>query len=85
LEGFTHQASFIYLDEKAKDVSISNTVQEYLSLQKEVIFGITSAPVNGWLIRLLGYKAEQLHDCLKEVNQIITTAIHKKEITSYAS
>jgi urease accessory protein len=77
LEGFTHQASFIYLDERADCREISNAVHEYLSLQKEMISGITSAPVNGLLIRLLGYKAEQLHDCLKAIHKIIYATIDK--------
>lgn len=77
LEGFTHQASFIYLDEKAGCLEISNAIHEYLSLQKEMISGITSAPVNGLLIRLLGYKAEQLHDCLKAIHKIISATINK--------
>lgn len=77
LEGFTHQASFIYLDEKADCIEMSNAVHEYLSVQKEMIFGITSAPLNGLLIRLLGNKAEQLHECLKAISKIISAIINK--------
>lgn len=77
LEGFTHEASLICLDEKADGMEISNAVHEYLSLQKEMIFGITSAPVNGLLIRLLGYKAEQLHECLKAISKIISATTNK--------
>lgn len=71
LEGFTHQASFIFLDEKTNCVDAADTIHEYLSLQQEIIFGITAAPANGLIIRLLGYKAEQLHDCLKAIVKII--------------
>jgi urease accessory protein len=71
LEGFTHQASFIFLNEKTACVEAANTIHEYLSLQQEIMFGITAAPVNGLIIRLLGYKAEQLHDCLKAIVRII--------------
>ncbi|MEI9912361.1 MAG: urease accessory protein UreD [Bacteroidota bacterium] len=71
LEGFTHQASFIFLDEKTNCVDAADTIHEYLSLQPEVIFGITAAPANGLIIRLLGYKAEQLHDCLKAIVKTI--------------
>lgn len=81
LEGFTHQASFIYVDEKADCIAANNALYEYLSLQKEIVFGITSAPVNGLLIRLLGYKASQLYDCLHEINRILSTFIHKKDTT----
>jgi urease accessory protein len=79
LEGFTHQASFIYADEKADCIAANNALYEYLSIQKEIGFGITQAPVNGLLIRLLGYKASQLYDCLHGINAILSTFIHKKE------
>jgi urease accessory protein len=71
LEGFTHQASFIFLDERTDCVDVADTIHEYLSLQNEIVFGITAAPVNGLIIRLLGYKAEQLHECLKATTKII--------------
>jgi urease accessory protein len=71
LEGFTHQASFIFLDEKTNCADAAGTIHDYLSLQQEIAFGITAAPANGLIIRLLGYKAEQLHDCLKAIVKII--------------
>jgi urease accessory protein len=71
LEGFTHQASFIFLDERTDCIVATDTIHEYLSLQQEIIFGITAAPVNGLIIRLLGYKAEQLYDCLNAITKII--------------
>jgi urease accessory protein len=70
LEGFTHQASFIFLDEKTDCITTADTIYEYLSSQSEIVFGITAAPVNGLIVRLLGYKAEQLHDCLKAIAKI---------------
>jgi urease accessory protein len=75
LEGFTHQASFIFLDERIDCIDVADTIHEYLSLQQEIIFGITAAPVNGLIIRLLGYKAEQLHDLLKAIVKIIESEI----------
>lgn len=71
LEGFTHQASFIFLDEKTDCIDAADTIHEYLSLQQEIVFGITTPTANGLIIRLLGYKAEQLHDCLKAITKII--------------
>ena len=79
LEGFTHQASFIYIDEKTDYIEISDAVHEYLFLEKEIEFGITVPSVNGLIIRILGYKAEQLYDCLKTVSKIISATINKKE------
>jgi urease accessory protein len=74
LEGFTHQASFIFLNEKTDCIVAADTIHEYLSLQSEIVFGITAAPVNGLILRLLGYKAEQLQDCLKVITKIIERA-----------
>lgn len=78
LEGFTHQASFICINEKAKFMEIGDAAYEYLSLQKEIEFGITSPPVNGLILRILGYKAEQLFECLKAINKLMSAAINKK-------
>ncbi|MFP5042318.1 urease accessory protein UreD [Parasediminibacterium sp. JCM 36343] len=67
LEGFTHQASLIFLDENADCIPLSDGIYEYLSQQKGIAFGVTAAPINGLIIRILGYKAEQLYDCLKAI------------------
>jgi urease accessory protein len=83
LEGFTHQASFIFLDERTNYVDAADTIYEYLSLQPEIVFGITAGMVNGLIIRLLGYKAEQMHDCLKAITKIIehqTKTINPKAV-----
>jgi urease accessory protein len=78
LEGFTHQASFIFLDEATDCIAVADSAHEYLLLQGEIVFGITAAPVNGLIIRLLGYKAEQLHDQLKAITKIIDQATKKR-------
>ena len=67
LEGYTHQASLIFVREK---VTISNLIQklvEDLSLHNDISFGVTELPVNGLIVRLLGHKAEQLFDLLKSI------------------
>lgn len=67
LEGYTHMASLIYLAEAINVVSATEQITAQLQLQPDLLFGITAAPVNGIIIRLLGNKAEQLYDCLKSV------------------
>jgi urease accessory protein len=85
LEGFTHQASFIFLEEKTDCTDAADTIHEYLSLQNEIVSGITTAPANGLIIRLLGYKAEQLHDHLKAVARILSKKTKtKNSIAAYA-
>jgi urease accessory protein len=67
LEGFTHQASLIYLHTTTPVKPLIEQLTERLAGQNEIVFGITEAPVNGLIIRILGNKAEQLHDCLKTI------------------
>jgi urease accessory protein len=85
LEGFTHQASFIFLDEKTDCINVADNIHDYLSLQHEIVFGITAAPANGLIIRILGYKAEQLHDCLKAIAKIAELSTKTiNTVTAYA-
>jgi urease accessory protein len=65
LQGFTHQASLIYLNEHADIKKIMARLTDILTAQEDISFGITAAPVNGIIIRIMGQKAEQLFDCLK--------------------
>lgn len=71
LEGFTHQASFIYLQEDADIKHLQTTLLELLAEEKNIDYGITITPVNGLLIRLLGHGAEQLHKLLIKLNRQI--------------
>ena len=79
LEGYTHQATFIFLKE---DISVNDFIKgisKYLSTENEIAFGISAAPVSGFIVRLLGQKAEQLHACLKLIAQKIITPQKKLE------
>jgi urease accessory protein len=67
MEGYTHQASLIMLDAALDIASAKETIAGLLSLKEGIEFGITAAHINGLIIRILGNKAEQLLDCLKEV------------------
>jgi urease accessory protein len=77
MEGFTHQASLIFLNEALPVNEVSNTVYDFLSLQGEITFGVSTAPVNGLLVRILGYKAEQLYDCIKAIAALISDEVTK--------
>lgn len=76
LQGFTHQASLIYLNEEADIKKIMAQLTEILTAQKDTSFGITAAPVNGLIIRILGQKAEQLFDCLKMIAGLLPLNAH---------
>lgn len=71
LEGFTHQASFMYLCDDDLLSAKMDAVHQYLTLQLSIEFGVSKTPVSGFLVRILGYKAEQLHDCLREIASMI--------------
>ena len=64
MEGYTHQASLIYLDRNKVQKKLTEVIGSFLSMQHNITFGITAAPANGIIIRILGYQAEQLHHCL---------------------
>ncbi len=67
MEDFSHQANFIFLNEKAAIKRLIDQAADWLTLQPEVTFGITALARNGFVLRLLGHKAESLYDCLKGI------------------
>jgi urease accessory protein len=71
MEGYTHQASLIITDEGMNTVSAKEIIAELLGNIDDIDFGITAAPINGIIIRILGNKAEQLHDCLKKIAALL--------------
>lgn len=71
LQGYTHQASLIYLSENAEIKGLIPRLYTLLSAEKGINTGITSAPVNGLVVRILGQKAEQLFDCLKLIAGVL--------------
>ncbi len=73
LEGFTHQASMIWLQENADIKNMQRLLVDLLSTEKNIEAGITAAPVKGLIIRLLGNGSEQLYNCLLRLNTILQT------------
>jgi len=73
LEGYTHQASLIYINETAAVSTIVSELTDLLSTYKEIEFGVSALPVNGVIVRLLGYKGEQLHSIQKQIAAYLTT------------
>ena len=76
LEGFTHQATMIWLSQKADVKKIQQQLMELLSTEKNIETAITAASANGLIIRLLGNGAEQLYDCLQRINQTLKKILH---------
>lgn len=67
LEGFTHQASLLYLNEQAPLSTLRETIRTYLEQQPGILSGISTTPAHGLMVRLLGQQGEQLHTCLKTI------------------
>jgi urease accessory protein len=63
-EGYSHQAGFIFIDPTADISQITSEIQKMLQALPGICFGVSSLPVNGLIVRLLGNKGEQLYDCL---------------------
>lgn len=66
LEGFTHQASFLFIKENLPIIAVINHIYAELIDLKNIEFGISELPVGGFILRILGYKAEQLYTILQD-------------------
>jgi urease accessory protein len=78
-EGYTHQASLIYVN----NTSNCELIHANLSQEKDIIFGISTIASTGLIVRILGYKAEQLYNCLKTIATLLNqaaTAAEKPEL-----
>ena len=73
LEGYTHQASFIYCNVNTNMKIVSDDLYSFISEQKDLNFGISTPSNNILIVRILGYKAEQLFDCLKTITKLISS------------
>ena len=91
-EGFTHQASLLYINERAPVTNLLKDILEQLAIEEDIAFGVSSLPVNGLVVRLLGYKGEKLHHSLQNIGRYLSqhtahtqqqTATMKEEV--YAS
>jgi urease accessory protein len=81
LEGYTHQASMIWLQDRININEVSSTIIDLLAMEKNITSGVSKAPVSGLIIRILGHGAEQLYDCLQKINSLLPS----KNQVSYAS
>ena len=81
LEGFTHQATLLYLNENLAFEKLAEVILDKLSCQKNISYGLSKLPVNGVIVRILGYKAEQLFDLLHIISNIINTSDQETERT----
>lgn len=83
-EGFTHQASLLFIHQTAAIPALIDKINVLLASEKAIMYGMSLAPVNGLVVRILGYKGEQLFDCLKKIGQLLFT-LSAKQLPAYAS
>jgi urease accessory protein len=74
LEGYTHQATLLYIDDHAVIPLLTIEVLALLETEANIAFGVSALPVNGLAIRLLGHKAERLYALLQLVAALLKTA-----------
>src|SRR5215218_6022384 len=68
LEGFSHQGSLVFINDSAAIPHLIQQVASLLKKQEGIEFGCTALLVNGLLVKILGNKGEQLHNCLKTLS-----------------
>lgn len=77
-EGYTHVATLIFLNDYCDAKALTDAVTLLLKEQAEITFGITLTRINGFVLRILGFKAELLYDLLQKIYH--TFLITQKEI-----
>ena len=65
MEGFSDQASLIFLKNDFPIPPAIEKINQILADYDEIEFGCTSLPINGLLVRIVGNRAEQLFDCFQ--------------------
>jgi urease accessory protein len=81
LEGYTHQASLIFIGEAAATKNLIENTNQKLNEQKDICFGVSSLQVGGIVVRIHGFKAEQLYSCLKAIGKLNPTSYNRAAIS----
>ena len=71
MEGYTHQASLIIINEETNMDEFYSGIDRLLSKEEGISYGVSALAVSGCMVRILGYKAEQLYNCLQSIAQFI--------------
>ena len=80
LEGYTHQATLTCIGAGQQQTVIIERIRELLADKKSICFGVSALSVNGFVVRLLGDKAEQLYLLLKLIADHIAIGKPKQEL-----
>jgi urease accessory protein len=71
MEGYTHQSSLVFISNRADCEYLMNECKELLTTIEGVEFGISKLAVNGFTIRTIGFKGEQLFEVQKQLVSIL--------------
>jgi urease accessory protein len=72
MEGFTHQASLLFLEAGGRiGEETRERIAAFLSGRQNILYGITEGPANSLVVRLLGNAAERLYDYLQTIQTMI--------------
>jgi urease accessory protein len=77
-EGFTHQSALLFINSDVDMVFIAEACKQILIKTNEVEFGISKLPVNGLIIRMLGYKGEELFNFNNKIASFIQDFVAKE-------
>jgi urease accessory protein len=72
-EGFSHHASLIIVDHQEVLSMGKEAIYDYLLEQRDITFGMSTFSAGGLIVRLLGYKAEQLFNILNTIATLISS------------
>ena len=71
LEGFTHQAGLMFINDRVEVKELNLFIHKIFDGISDIEYGISAAPVNGIIVRILGRKAEQLQVLLEKIAELI--------------
>lgn len=74
-EGFTHQSTLLFIDEQVNVQATIDLVVQTLDNLAGIRFGVSALPVNGIIVRMLGYKAEELFTLQRQLGSVLQTAL----------
>ncbi|MNS55843.1 Urease accessory protein UreH [compost metagenome] len=82
-EGYSHQATFIYIDTAATEDSIEHIITgtyDYLQEEEGIDFGISQPFSSCMIIRVLGNGGEQLYDAFRHIQRKLWTVPETEEL-----
>jgi urease accessory protein len=73
LEGYTHQATFIYLNTGNNNVEyeLIAEILKIMEYEENISFGVSEMAANGIVLRVLGNGGEQLFNCFQQIQNFL--------------